>query len=215
VQDLTDRSSTLVDMPTDAKAPARARAADELKLAALEQFASVGFAGTSLQHIADHAGYSKSSVLYHYASKEALLEAAIEPAVSQFEEVLEDYLAGRDPERRRRLVDHVIDLMLVHREAVHVFLIQGPSLAELPIIARADAAVRRLAAAICEERESVEDQVRFGIALGGAAFLLTAGSTFADDGVQPSDDELRTALHAVLPELLAPLASAAARPTTD
>ncbi|MEI5584623.1 MULTISPECIES: TetR/AcrR family transcriptional regulator [unclassified Agromyces] len=205
-------------MPTDAKAPSRARAADELKIAALEQFASVGFAGTSLQHIADHAGYSKSSVLYHYASKEALLEAAIEPAVTQFEEVLEDYLAARDSERRRRLVDRVIDLLLVHREAVHVFLIQGPSLAELPIIARADAAVRRLAAAICDERESVEDQVRFGIALGGAAFLLTAGRTFADDRVQPSDDELRTALHAVLPELLAPEASdhpaAAIRPTT-
>lgn len=192
-------------MPTDAKAPARARAADELKLAALEQFASVGFAGTSLQHIADHAGYSKSSVLYHYASKEALLEAAIEPAVAEFEDVLDDYLARRDAGRRRRLVDRVVDMLLVHREAVHVFLIQGPALADLPIIARASAAVRRLSAVICEERESVEDQVRFGIALGGAAFLLTAGRTFADDGVQPSDDELRAALHAVLPELLSPI----------
>ena len=198
-------------MPTDAKAHVRARAADELKLAALEQFASVGFAGTSLQHIADHAGYSKSSVLYHYASKEALLEAAIEPAVAEFEEVLADFLASRDAGRRRRLVDRVVDLLLAHREAVHVFLIQGPSLAELPIIARASAATRRLAAAICDERESVADQVRFGIALGGAAFLLTAGRTFADDEVQPSDDELRAALHAVLPEMLAP----GSRPTTD
>lgn len=192
-------------MPTDAKSPSRARAADELKQAALEQFASVGFAGTSLQHVADHAGYAKSSVLYHYASKEALLEAAIEPAVAEFEEVLADYLGGRDSGRRRRLVDRVVDMLLVHREAVHVFLIQGPSLADLPIIARANAAVRRLAAAICDERESVEDQVRFGIALGGAAFLLTAGRTFADDGVQPSDDEMRASLHAVLPELLAPV----------
>ncbi|MGR2751415.1 TetR/AcrR family transcriptional regulator [Agromyces arachidis] len=198
-------------MPTDAKAPGRARAADELKHAALEQFASVGFAATSLQHIADHAGYAKSSVLYHYASKEALLEAAIEPAVAEFEEVLEDYLASRDADRRRRLLGRVIDLLLTHREAVHVFLIQGPSLADLPIVARANAATRRLAAAVSEERESVEDQVRFGIALGGAAFLLTAGRTFADDGVQPSDDELRAALHAVLPQVLAP-----ARPrTTD
>jgi TetR/AcrR family transcriptional regulator len=199
-------------MPTDAKSPARARAADELKHAALEQFASIGFAGTSLQHIADHAGYSKSSVLYHYASKEALLEAAIEPAVAEFEEVLETYLAGRDAGRRRRLVDRVVDLLLEHREAVHVFLIQGPGLADLPIIARANASVRRLAAAICDERESVEDQMRFGIALGGAAFLLTAGRTFADEQTQPGDDEVRDALHAVLPEILAP---AGVRPTTD
>jgi AcrR family transcriptional regulator len=191
-------------MPSDAKAPSRARAADELKQVALEQFASVGFAGTSLQHIADEAGYSKSSVLYHYASKEALLEAAIEPAVAEFEEVLEDYLAARDGGRRRRLVDRVVDMLLVHRSAVHVFLIQGPSLADLPIITRANAAVRRLAAAVGQERESVVDQVRFGLALGGAAFLLTAGRTFADDQDQPSDAELRDALHTVLPEMLAP-----------
>ena len=168
-------------MPTDTQPTTRVRAADELKHVALEQFATVGFAGTSLQHIADHAGYSKSSVLYHYASKEALLEAAIEPAISEFETVLDEFLSSRDRGRRARLVDRVVDMLLEHREAVHVFLIQGPSLSELPIIARANASVRRLAVAIGEERESVADQVRFGIALGGAAFLLTAGRTFADE----------------------------------
>ncbi|MGW4930947.1 TetR/AcrR family transcriptional regulator [Agromyces sp. NPDC004153] len=191
-------------MPTDTQPTTRVRAADELKQVALEQFATVGFAGTSLQHIADHAGYSKSSVLYHYASKEALLEAAIEPAISEFETVLDEFLSSRDRGRRARLVDRVVDMLLEHREAVHVFLIQGPSLSDLPIIARANAAVRRLAAAISEERESVVDQVRFGIALGGAAFLLTAGRTFADEDTLPADDEVRDALHTVLGELLAP-----------
>ena len=180
------------------------RAADELKQVALEQFATVGFAASSLQHIADHAGYAKSSVLYHYASKEALLEAAIEPAIAEFETVLDEFLSNRGRDRRARLVERVVGLLLEHREAVHVFLIQGPSLAELPIIARANAAVRRLAAAIAEERESVVDQVRFGVALGGAAFLLTAGRTFADEGTLPADDELAEALHAVLAELLTP-----------
>ncbi|HEU0183435.1 MAG TPA: TetR/AcrR family transcriptional regulator [Agromyces mariniharenae] len=191
-------------MPTDTQPTTRVRAADELKQVALEQFATVGFAGTSLQHIADHAGYSKSSVLYHYASKEALLEAAIEPAISEFETVLDEFLSSRDRGRRARLVDRVVDMLLEHREAVHVFLIQGPSLSDLPIIARANASVRRLAAAIGEERESVTDQVRFGIALGGAAFLLTAGRTFADEDTLPADDEVRDALHTVLGELLAP-----------
>jgi AcrR family transcriptional regulator len=190
-------------MPTDATPTTRVRAADELKHVALEQFASVGFAGSSLQHIADRAGYSKSSVLYHYASKEALLEAAIEPAVAVFESVLDDFLAERGMGRRRLLVDRVVDVLLEHREAVHVFLFQGPSL-DLPIIARANAAVRRLAAAINEERESVVEQVRFGVALGGAAFLLTAGRSFADDDAMPDDDELREALHSVLTELLTP-----------
>ncbi|GAA1765353.1 TetR/AcrR family transcriptional regulator [Agromyces humatus] len=191
-------------MPIDAQPTTRVRAADELKQVALEQFATVGFAATSLQHIADHAGYSKSSVLYHFTSKEALLEAAIEPAISEFEAVLDDFIAGRGSGRRRRLVARVVDLLLDNRQAVHVFLIQGPSLAELPIIARANDAVRRLADAIGEERESVVDQVRFGIGLGGAAFLLTAGRSFSDADALPADDELREVLHVVLGELLAP-----------
>ncbi|GGI47398.1 AcrR family transcriptional regulator [Agromyces flavus] len=194
-------------MPTDVKPSSRVRAAEELKQAALEQFATVGFAASSLQHIADGAGYSKSSVLYHYASKEALLEAAIEPAVAEFEAVLDEYLGGSGPERRRVLVDRIVDLLLVHREAVHVFLIQGPSLSELPIIARANTSVRRLAAAMCEPRESVADQVRLGIALGGAAFLLTAGRTFTDEELRPADEELYAALHDVVGELLAPTAA--------
>ncbi len=201
-------------MPTDAQPTSRVRAADELKQVALEQFATVGFAATSLQHIADQAGYSKSSVLYHYASKEALLEAAIEPAIAEFEVVLGDFLAGRGSGRRRLLVDRIVDLLLEYRQAVHVFLIQGPSLSDLPIIARANAAVRKLAAAISEERESVADQVRFGIALGGAAFLLTAGRTFADDDHLPADDELAVTLRAVLADLLAP-ADRRSTPTTD
>jgi AcrR family transcriptional regulator len=200
-------------MPTDARPTSRVRAADELKQVALEQFATVGFAGSSLQHIADQAGYSKSSVLYHYASKEALLEAAIEPAVADFEAVLDEFLAGGGSARRRVLVDRIVDLLIAHREAVHVFLIQGPSL-DLPIIARANAAVRRLAAAIAQERESVADQVRFGIALGGAAFLLTAGRSFADEDTMPADDELGEALHTVLADLLAPAARRRAT-TTD
>jgi AcrR family transcriptional regulator len=201
-------------MPSDAQAPSRVRASDELRQAALEQFATVGFAASSLQHIADHAGYSKSSVLYHYASKEALLEAAIAPAIAEFEGVLDDFIAGRGNERRGLLVDRIIDLLLANREAVHVFIIQGQSLSHLPIIARANAAVRRLAEAIGEARESVTDQVRFGVALGGAAFLLTAGRSFVDDDDQLPDDEMHVALRTVLAELFRP-AHRRPVPTTD
>lgn len=201
-------------MPSEPQTPSRLRASDELRHAALEQFATVGFAATSLQQIADHAGYSKSSVLYHYASKEVLLEAAIGPAIHEFEVVLEDFLAGRGSGRRRALVERVVDLLVDHRLAVHIFILQGPSLREVPIIARANAAVRRLADAISRERESLLDQTRFGIALGGAAYLLTAGRLFVDDDQLPSDDELRGVLHAVLAELLLP-ADRRPRTTTD
>ena len=54
---------------------------DDLRDIALNEFAAAGYGGTSLQRIAEIAGLSKSSVLYHYGSKEALLEAAIGPAI--------------------------------------------------------------------------------------------------------------------------------------
>ena len=43
---------------------------DQLRDIALTEFATAGYAATSLQRIADLAGTSKASVLYHYASKE-------------------------------------------------------------------------------------------------------------------------------------------------
>ena len=56
---------------------------DDLRDIALNEFAVAGYAGTSLQRIAELAGLSKSSVLYHFDSKEALLEAAIGPMVAR------------------------------------------------------------------------------------------------------------------------------------
>ncbi|WP_395242808.1 TetR/AcrR family transcriptional regulator [Agromyces sp. MMS24-K17] len=199
-------------MPSDPQTTtARLRAGEELRLAALEEFAAVGFGATSLQHVADRAGYAKSSVLYHYGSKEALLEAAITPGVADFEALVDGYLARTDDARRFELVEQVVDLLLAHRLAVHVFLIQGQALHDLPIIARADAAVRRLAAAICDERESaadgrerLDDEIRFGMALGGAAFLLTAGRSYVDPDRVPDDAQLRSALLSAMADLLLP-----------
>ncbi len=74
----------------------------------------------------------------------------------------------------------------------------------LPIIGRANAAVRRLTEAISEQSESMTDQVRFGIALGGAAFLLTAARSYVGDDQRPTDDEFRVALHEVLGESFGP-----------
>ena len=40
-------------------------------------FSTVGFRGTSLQMIADEVGCSKASLLYHFKSKAAILDALI------------------------------------------------------------------------------------------------------------------------------------------
>ena len=143
-------------------------------------------------------------MLYHFASKEALLEAAIAPAVAEFEEVLDDYLGGRRSDRRRILVDRVVDMLLSPTARPCT---SSSSRARACPSCRSSSAPTRPSGASpprsCDERESVADQVRFGIALGGAAFLLTAGRTFTDEEFRPTDAELRVTLLDIIRELLA------------
>lgn len=181
----------------------RPTASDELRAIALEQFAFNGFAGTSLQQIADAAGYSKSSVLYHFASKEALLESAIEPAIDRLEQVLAGIgkIKASAADRQDFIVEF-IDFLLEYRLEVHTFINQGQSLAGIPVIDRATATIARLASSFVGDFESTREKVRFGVAIGGAAYALVAGLTFAEDDLLPVD-EVRSALIGTVSELLA------------
>ncbi|RNE59322.1 TetR/AcrR family transcriptional regulator [Cryobacterium tepidiphilum] len=188
--------------------PLRHNAGDDLRLIALQQFSSVGFAGASLQQIADAAGYSKSSVLYHFASKEALLEEALTPAIARLREMVDQLAADPDRVRARaRFIDDFIDFLLQFRLEVHTFINQGQSLRHVPVVDRAQGLIVRLADVLCDETASIEDRLRFGIALGGAAYTLVAGLTFFNDEIAPAAD-VRPALRAVVTELLAPVSVA-------
>jgi TetR/AcrR family transcriptional regulator len=176
--------------------------AGELRQIALTQFSTVGFAGTSLQQIADAAGLSKSSVLYHYASKEALLEAAIGPALDRLEQLLGRVPSGRaSADERERFVEDFIDFLLGCRLEVHTFINQGQSLRGVPVIDRGNALVERLARTLMNDLPSTADRVRFGVALGGAAYILAAGSNWAEDPAPV--EETRAALIDVVSQLLA------------
>lgn len=177
----------------------------ELRATALEQFASVGFAGTSLQQIADAAGYSKSSVLYHFASKEALLDEVLTPAVDRLEAILERFLATEETAlSRSRFVNDFIDFILEFRLELHTFINQSQSLRGIPVIDRAGVLIVRLSDTLCHGDASTEDRIRFGIALGGAAYTLVAGMTFLGEEIAPAE-EIRPALLSVITDLLAPV----------
>ncbi|MHB1172500.1 MAG: TetR/AcrR family transcriptional regulator [Lacisediminihabitans sp.] len=186
---------------------------DDLRVIALAEFATAGYAGTSLHRIADLAGLSKSSVLYHYASKETLLEAAISPAIERMGQILETM--ARHPitaESRRAFIDEFVDFLLEHRLEVHMFINQGPSLVDVPVIDRANELVVRLAQFFASTVSSTEDKMRFGIALGGAAYMLCTQDAF--DLPVPPVEETRAALVTIVTELLAPISVAAdPRPT--
>jgi AcrR family transcriptional regulator len=89
--------------------------------AATELFAERGFGGVSVQEIATAADTHKTTVLYHFATKEALHEAVLDEALGRLAEVMREFLAG---DFRRDRVAYLLDQN-------HAFFAEHLSLARL------------------------------------------------------------------------------------
>lgn len=185
---------------------------EDLRSIALAEFATAGYAGTSLHRIADIAGLSKSTVLYHYSSKETLLEAAVAPAIDRMTQILEALeVRTLSAEGRLAFLSEFVDFLLEYRREVHMFINQGPSLVDVPVIDRANELVIRLAKFFAANTASVEEKMRFGIALGGAAYMLCTQDSLGFDNTPV--EETRVALITILTGLLAPGAASASAAT--
>ena len=171
-----------------------------LLTAALRQFSAVGFDGASLQKIADEAGMSKSSVLYHFGSKEALLDAALRPAVDDLRPLLEALGGITDEASQRGFLERFVDYLYEHRLAVAVLINHGQALAGHAVIDEADALVRALSDRLSPAGSHDRDTVRFGVALAGAAFVLVAADRWSASPLPT--DEVRAVLVDVLGELV-------------
>ena len=167
---------------------------------ALRHFAAVGFEGASLQRIAVDAGLSKSSVLYHFASKDALLDAALRPAVDDLRCLLAEVPRSVDEAARSVFLARFVDYLYLHRLAVAVLINHGSSLAGHAVIDEADALVRNLSDRLGAAGSDDLDGIRFGVALAGAAFMLVAADRWAV--ATESEDDLRAGLTAVLADLV-------------
>jgi len=89
--------------------------------AATALFAERGFAGVSLQDIAETAGTHKTTLFYHFPTKEALHEAVLDEALGRIAEVMSEFLGG--PFSRER-VAYLLDQM-------HAFFVGHQELARL------------------------------------------------------------------------------------
>jgi AcrR family transcriptional regulator len=74
--------------------------------AATELFAERGFGAVSVQEIADAAATHKTTVLYHFATKDALHEAVLDEALGRLAAVMREFLAG---EFRRDRLAYLLD----------------------------------------------------------------------------------------------------------
>ena len=97
----------------------------DIRKAALKAFARAGFNGVSILEIAQMAGVAKPLVHYHYASKDALWEAAVGDAVADLRaEVLSIQQAlgssSTSVELLRNLARQLVLFASQHPELVHI-----------------------------------------------------------------------------------------------
>jgi AcrR family transcriptional regulator len=93
--------------------PTRQQIDDEIIDCSATLFARHGIQETSVQRIADAVGYSKSGLLRHYPSKEALQDAVVARCVREFRAIANTVAAqAPGPERDRAALTGVAELAL-------------------------------------------------------------------------------------------------------
>jgi AcrR family transcriptional regulator len=173
---------------------------DDLRAIALAEFASSGYAATSLQTIADLASTSKASVLYHFESKEGLLAEIVSPAIDELEALIVPIESGGGL-RRIDFIERFVDLLLRHREVVPLIINQGATLDDVPVMRRASELMRRVAELFLLASGSTIEKLRFGVAFGGVAYTLAAAERLGLSGEIPID-VMRSSLIEILHDLL-------------
>lgn len=165
----------------------------ELRRAALELFARDGYDATSLQDVADRVGYTKANVLYHFGSKQGLLEAALAPAIEAFEGLATaaggdaNVVAAIDP-------DAMLDFLFEHEQAVSIFINQASTLRDHPLVTRANELIALCSMPELDEGPAGVRAIRSNIAIAGAAYVIAQRNHFGLFSSAIGDDEFRRRL---------------------
>jgi AcrR family transcriptional regulator len=95
--------------------PPRERTRHDIKDQALALFTQRGYAATSIADIATAAGCSKASVLYHFASKAAILSEVLEPTALQLDALVKRLLTYPLEQIQARAIDEFIEVVVQYR----------------------------------------------------------------------------------------------------
>jgi AcrR family transcriptional regulator len=140
--------------------------ADRLLDTARQLFLEHGYAGTSLQMIADELGVTKAALYYHVKTKDELLAALITPALSALERLLDDIEAAPARRRPRLFVDRYVDFLLEHR-GVTALGVRDATFVTHPSVVEVVVRIQRRIKQLLHANElSFDEGVRFAGALG-------------------------------------------------
>jgi AcrR family transcriptional regulator len=167
--------------------PTRQEIDDEIVEHASALFARHGFKDTSLQSIADAAGYSKTGLLHRFPSKEALWAAVVERSTGSCRQIQDD-VAGLPigPERDRAVLTALVDLTLGAPGVVALLLSVFSTIdrvAETPLLSGiAESVLGAFGDVAVGDRTDLPRRVRV---LGALGALAVAGTALRD--VSPGD----------------------------
>ncbi|MCH8849775.1 MAG: TetR/AcrR family transcriptional regulator, partial [Chloroflexi bacterium] len=113
--------------------------------------------------IADAASTHKTTVLYHFATKDALYAAVLDQAIGDIANVMQDFLAGGfDSENLRERVAYMVDQIQAHfaEHPAHARLLARELLEQEPTSAYIERFVERI---YLPAMSSIEGAVREGL----------------------------------------------------
>ena len=142
----------------------RPDAAARILTAALDAFASGGYTSASLTDIATAAECTKANVLYHYGSKQGVLDAALAPAIEAGERIRDAVRDGADPYRL------LLDLVLDHPKAAELLLFHHATLPDPAVGLAILDLLGEIAGTIAPHDERTS--ARFMVAMIGLSHLL-------------------------------------------
>lgn len=184
----------------DETPPASTR--DRILDVALRLFTEKGFDATSLQEIADHLGFTKAALYYHFRSKEDIL-MALHMRMHQFgRQSLEQLDEGQVTlEVWESLLSSLIGEMLLQRP---LFLMHERNQAALERMHRADHDAQhedlqeRLRRILSDPAIPLRDRVRMSCSLGAVFSILFIGGDVLDSGSEDLAPLLGDAIHDLL-----------------
>jgi AcrR family transcriptional regulator len=178
---------------------------------AVDLFIERGYAGTSVRDISERLGMTKGSLYYHFASKEDVLNALVQPLMDDLDKFVAS--AGDDDRDERDLVERLVNLLDRHGVLLRS-LMGDPSVLRGLVIKRAMpariASVQRALGGSADPSGLLRGRLALGVIHAGAVAprwdAVSADGSWARAqvlGARLSDSDKRDVIEAALAVLAA------------